>query len=247
MSEVDTAKSVRVQLQLLSSDSGRCRVTCKKFAKIFLSNRRIHRNQILEVSDFLCVRIMSIEGVGSSSTHHYKELVTAQLYFISSSTKILFVKDKSFVSDDRYDGTVSNIVEIKHHAISSCGESFLSSENEELCHRDSVPQRGDILLKLKSRIIAGKKFFSAIANAIVYAVPSTKGSAFNKAADSRTHFLSNVANKLEMSESLHTTAGIIVESDIGGGKSLLLQTIFEIYGPKRSRLMSCRNLISKNR
>jgi hypothetical protein len=246
--EVVTAKTVHVQLQLLSSVSGKCHITCKKFAKVFLSNRRIHLNQILEVSDFLCVRINSIEAAASSSTNRCNELPTAERYFVSSSTKIFFVRDESFVSDDRFDGTENNSVEIKHSAINGSGESDLPSRNQVLCPHGTHPQRGEVLLKLGRRMIAGKKFFNAVANAIVYAVPlSTKDCALTNAADARTHFLGNITNKLETSESSYSTAGIIVESDIGGGKSLLLQTIFEIYGHKRSRLVSCRNLVSKNR
>ena len=247
VSEAVTAESVRVQLQLSSSVSGNCRITCKKFAKIFLSNRRIQLNQVLEVTDFLCVQIKSIEAADSSSTVCCNELATAALYFISSSTKIIFVRNGSFSLDDRFDGTENNSVVIKHSAIISTEESDLPSRNETLCFRNSYPQRKEILLKLGNGIIAGKKFFNAIANAIIYAVPSRKDSALTDAVDNRTLFLSNAASKLEMSSSLHSTAGIIVESDIGGGKSLLLQTIFEIYGHKKSRLISCRNLVSKNR
>ena len=247
VSEVVTAKAVRVQLQQLSSVSGKCRNACKKFTKVFLSNRRIHLNQILEVSDFLYVRIKSIEVAGSSSTNRCDKLATAERHFISSSTKIIFVRDGHFVSDDRFDGTENNSVEIKRSAINGSGDSNLPSRNQALWSQSCHPQRGDVLLRLGRRIIAGKKFFSAVAKAIVYPVPSTEDCAPTITSDDRTQFLSNFVNKLEMSELLHSAAGIIVESDIGGGKSLLLQTIFEIYGHKRSRLVRCRNLVSKNR
>jgi hypothetical protein len=87
---------------------------------------------------------------------------------------------------------------------------------------ESYPNQDQVLSSFQSRIIATGLFSSSV--------------------------LKEVSFGLKRKEiSLCLSAGILIQSGIGGGKSTLLRALYEAYGESRSHYLNCRELIGKSK
>ena len=96
--------------------------------------------------------------------------------------------------------------------------------------RRQLPSRRVVLAELKKEIIADNKFFNTIVDAIITGTTNCSGDGC-----------------AEKNESTATRTGILVQSDSGGGKTVLLQSLLQIYGGNSCFLLNSKNLVTKNR
>lgn len=185
--DVIEAHSLRVQLVICKNASANYQHLCKKHVRIFLLNCIITRNQILQVNQFLSVRIVSVNCEDT-------DLLSLQQYVASSSTKISFRRHEH-------------------------------KENSGLLVKDIVDKQ-QLLGMLQSRLVASGAFFNSLADFIVSGIGKKE------------------TKKIHMS---NTRTGILIQSDIGGGKSTLLKALHEIFGGVKSRRFNFRELEGKNR
>jgi hypothetical protein len=96
--------------------------------------------------------------------------------------------------------------------------------------RHQLPNRHDVLKELKKEIIADNKFFNSLVDAIFTGTTNCSGDGCREIDQLRT-----------------SRTGVIVQSDSGGGKTVLLETLFQIYGANRCSLLYSKSIVNKNR
>jgi hypothetical protein len=96
--------------------------------------------------------------------------------------------------------------------------------------RHQLPNRRDVLKELKKEIIADNKFFNSLVDAIFTGTTNCSGDGCR-----------------EIDQLTTSNVGVIVQSDSGGGKTVLLETLFQIYGANRCCLLYSKSIVNKNR
>lgn len=96
--------------------------------------------------------------------------------------------------------------------------------------RHQLPNRRDVLKELKKEIIADNKFFNSLVDAIFTGTTNCSGDG---------------CREIDQLTTLRT--GVIVQSDPGGGKTALLETLLHIYGANRCCLLYSKSIVNKNR
>ena len=96
--------------------------------------------------------------------------------------------------------------------------------------RRQLPSRHEVLTELKKEIIADNKFFNSIVDAIFTGTTNQSSDGF--------------ADKNQLTSA---RTGILVQSDSGGGKTVLLETLLQIYGVNICYLLNSKSLVNKNR
>ena len=92
---------------------------------------------------------------------------------------------------------------------------------------------------MKTKIIAEDILIRQISNSIVIGLKRDQLNFSSKD--------NGKVNDTRRGVSFSIPTGIILQSDLGGGKTALLKTLYELYGSKRSYLFSSKNLVGKNK
>jgi hypothetical protein len=96
--------------------------------------------------------------------------------------------------------------------------------------RHQLPNRRDVLKELKKEIIADNKFFNSLVDAIFTGTTNCSGDGCR-----------------EIDQLTTSRTGVVVQSDSGGGKTVLLETLFQICGANRCCLLYSKSIVNKNR
>ena len=218
-----SAEVLHIQLLLPDRITVKYRSICKKHAKLHLLNQIVQRHQLFRVNEFLSVRILAINSVWEDDDV-LDEVLAAQNCIILSTTRILFVS---------YDG--SNSCSRTYRETNERINPGTHRKHKQINREEIYPDKQCIISVLKQKIIAEDKFINKIANSIT-----------NGLNQDLTDFRGNGIDSMR-SAPFTMSAGIILQSDMGGGKTTLLRTLHELYGTKRSKLFSSKGLVGMNK
>ena len=234
MTTVDT---LHVQLQLPNRVSQKYRRVCKEHAKLYLLNHTVQMHQVFRVNEFISIKIMSIrlklqgDGVQDYSSSDLKGIIltTTRILFSSNDSSSLCRKGPQL----DHDSSVQR---------SSVGKDTSDGTSRKcklaLCD-DDYPNKERIFTFMKTKIIAEDILIRQIANSIVIGLKRDQLNFCSKD--------NGKVNDTRRGVSFSIPTGIILQSDLGGGKTALLKTLYELYGSKRSYLFSSKNLVGKNK
>ena len=227
---VDT---LHVQLQLPNRVAQKYRRVCKEHAKLYLLNQTVHTHQLIRVNEFIGIKIMLIkfECRGHDVQDNSRDLKG----IIISTTRILFSSIDACLKGNQLD---------RDAPIQRCSVDKQTREGASRKYRsalcdDYYPNKERIFTILKTQMIAEDILIRQIAKSVVSGLRRDQSDFYckgkGKASDTRG----------DVSFSIPT--GIVLQSDLGGGKTTLLKILYELYGSKRSYLFSSRNLVGKNK
>lgn len=222
------------------------RRVCKKFLRTFLLHRTIELNQMLPMTSHI---LLLIEAVAPNTPGSVSQLNPGNRFLIVPSTKIFFArKSNSRPSCDRtLNSNKGCIRELKSSSISPnlCIESqrLLSQGGIQSHHLNSEVQKVETILELRRELVAESHFFTSVINSISSGLENREENSHPSYPGSKSKY--EVPSKCE--QSICENAGMIVESDAAGGKTLLLELLHRIYESKGSCLLRSKELVSKNR
>lgn len=131
--------------------------------------------------------------------------------------------------------TATVLLALDRFIVKHCRLSSITKECSEMSIADSgqrrqLPSRRDVLTELKKEIIADNKFFNSLVDAIFTGTTNRSGDGCG-----------------EIDQLTTSRTGVIVQSDSGGGKTVLLETLYQIYGASSCCLLHSKSLVNKNR
>ena len=222
------------------------RRVCKKFLRTFLLHRIIELNQILPMTSHVS---LLIEAVASNITGGVSQLHPGNRFLIIPSTKILFArKSNSHPSYRRVlnssKGQTAKLIPFAGN-IHQCteSESLLPQEGKQPHYLNSKTEKVMTTRELRREMIAESNFFTTVVNSISSGLDNREESCHQSSVGSENEY--EVPSKCV--SSICENAGMVIESDAAGGKTLLLELLHQIYSGKGSCLLSSKELVSRNR
>ena len=221
------------------------RRVCKKFLRTFLLHRIITLNQMLRMTGHV---LLLIEAVASNTAGSVSQLSPGNRFLIVPSTKILFARrSNSHPSHGRVlKSRKGQITEVKSStgSIHQCAESqsLLSQGGRQPHYLNSKTEKVKTILELRREMIAESHFFTTLVNIISSGLDDLEET-YPSYEGSKNEY--EVPSKCE--SPIYENAGMIIESDAAGGKTLLLELLHKLYVDKGSCLLSSKELVSKNR
>ena len=227
---VDT---LHVQLQLPNRVAQRYRRVCKEHAKLYLLNQTVHTHQQLKVNEFISIKIMSIkfECQGHDVQDNSRDLKG----IILGTTRILFSSIDGCLEGNQLDSDAP----IQRCSVDKETSEWTSRKYRLALCDNYYPDKVRIFTTLKTRMIAEDNLMRQIAKSIVSGLRRDQSDFCCKGKGK--------ANDTRGGVSFSIPTGIVLQSDLGGGKTTMLKILYELYGRKRSYFLSSKNLVGKNK